>query len=332
LPTATTPNIRMESGPRYRALAKEIELAIAESRLEQGLILLESPLSEVLQVSRATVRNALNLLAKKGKVKKFDGRGFRVGRLGDTTRRQITTSDFPKANENSAGGSSASDGIIKDVAKSLSLAIAFGHFRINESILAEQYRVSRPVAREVLWRLHETGLVEKELHSAWQFGPLKAKDVRDEFELRKLIEPFALVETARSTEPLVNSEMLMRIDAAQSAKGRVAPDLVEAIEVDLHEICESHCGNQRIASLLFGGKTPSRISAIFARFVGVEADHPMFAEHRSIMTRLLQFDLEEVSELLVRHLTNEAERALAQLRVLSVITTPELPLYLEKVV
>lgn len=322
---------RTNDFPRYQVVAREIGKAISNGKLQPGLILLESPLAEILQVSRATVRNAFTILESERKIRKYDGRGFCVGRAADVVRRKITALDFPKTILDGSPLSSISNSISQEVTRQLSLAMAFGHFRINEVILATEFAVSRPVVREVLWRMHELGLVEKKMHSAWQVGPLKAKDVHDEFELRRIIEPHVLETTGSKIETAKIDQMIRRLEVARSSPGKVNPDIVDEVEGDLHEACLQPCGNERINGLLKGGKVPQRISAIFARFVGVGGDHPMFDEHNSVLKRLSCREFGVAAKMLSEHLKNESNRALAQLRVLSIINSPKLPPYIERV-
>src|SRR5262245_46598134 len=87
-----------ETLPLYQVLATRLTAAIKAGTLESGLILLEGQLSDVLGTSRATVRNALALLAENGTVDRFAGRGFIVGgptQSAGPIRRRVSSDDFP---------------------------------------------------------------------------------------------------------------------------------------------------------------------------------------------------------------------------------------------
>lgn len=321
--------------PLYRALAERVSFALKSGTLEDGLVLLEGPLSDIFGTSRATVRKALSTLAEEGTIERFNGRGFIVqGRrsAAPPIRRRLSTSDFPVNASVATDTLPASDQIITEVEEALSIAIAFGHFRVNEQRLADLYGVSRPVAREVLWRLRELGLVEKDLHSPWLAGPLTARAVSEDRELRMMLEPHALMISAPRLTSDEISSMLERVKAARSGSGHIKPTVIDRLEVDLHENCIRHLSNGRILQILRKGRTPLHINALFARFVGLEADAPELTEHETILHEIAAGNWKEASEKHALHLFSEGKRALDRLKVLSVVQEPPLPAYLERII
>ncbi len=320
--------------PLYRALAERVSIALKSGTLEDGLVLLEGPLSDIFGTSRATVRNALSMLAEEGTIGRFDGRGFIVQAGQSPTRpirRRLSTSDFPVNGSVATDTLPASDQIIAEVEQALSIAIAFGHFRVNEQRLADLYGVSRPVAREVLWRLRELGLVEKDLHSPWLAGPLTARAVSEDRELRTMLEPHALMISAPRLTHGEVSAMLERVAAARGDSGHIRPAVIDRLEVDLHEDCIRHLPNGRILQILRKGRTPLHINALFARFVGLEPDAPEFGEHEAILREIAAGNWNEASQKHARHLFAEGKRTLDRLKVLSVVQEPPLPAYLERI-
>lgn len=320
--------------PLYRALAQQISAAIDAGRLEPGLVLLEGPLSTFLNASRATVRNALARLEEEGRIGKFGGRGFVVaGDRDDATpiRREVTARDVHLNGAAPVGTKAASDQIIREVENALSVAVAFGHYRINEQRLAENFSVSRPVAREVLWRLREAGLVEKDHHSPWLAGPLTARAVAEDRELRMLLEPHAL----KMSAPLLDGEELRtmrgRVAAARDVIGRIDADAIDLIEADLHESCLQFFGNSRVWGILHNGRMPLRVNALFARFVGIESDDPGLTEHRVVLDQIIGGEFDAAAASHMAHLRLEGRRTLDRLKVLSVIPEPPLPDYLERI-
>lgn len=320
--------------PVFKAVAERIEAAIAAGTLEPGLLLLEGPLSEVMGTSRTTVRSSLLLLAERGRVTKSAGKGFLIGTsvpADRQSRRKVLASDVPETAGTGLGTSPAADQIKDELAEVISMVVPFGHYRISEQRLADCFSVSRPVVREVLWRLKDVGLVEKELHASWLAGPLTGKAVSEDRELRTLIEPYALMLSA----PLLSADdiSLMRsnIDMAISSTGRVAHELLERIELDLHENCLRFFPNQRAWNVLRNGRLPIRVNALFARHVGIDSDDPGLDEHRAVLDCLIAGDFSGAAACHSRHLNREGQRTLERLKVLSVIPEPSLPSYLERI-
>ena len=72
----------------------------------------------------------------------------------------------------------------------------FGPFKINELAMAEYYGVSRTVTRDLLGRLEARGLVEKAGRSQCFLPELTAELMSDLYEVRRLLEPTALLDAA----------------------------------------------------------------------------------------------------------------------------------------
>jgi DNA-binding FadR family transcriptional regulator len=80
-----TLNRMTENGARPNA-QKRYEIAedvlrgnIEDNTLPLGVVLLEGPIAEILQISRAPVQRALQALESEGLVHRFNGRGYLVG-------------------------------------------------------------------------------------------------------------------------------------------------------------------------------------------------------------------------------------------------------------
>jgi DNA-binding GntR family transcriptional regulator len=315
----------------YRMCARRIVEAIEEGRFEPGLVLLEGRLSAIFETSRATIRKALNDVADRGLIRRFEGRGYVVG--NDTTepiRRSIEVGEI--AIETGPAARPAADFIITEVEAALMTAVAFGHYRINERTLADVFGVSRPVAREVLWRLRETGLVEKELHSPWLAGPVTARAVMDDRELRMLMEPHALKLSAPILDKAELQRMRERVSTARSMSGKVPRAQIEAIENDLHIVCIRHYSNDRVKRVMRTGRLPMIVDALFAQFIGVYPDDPAFAEHAIVLDQLLAAEFDAAAASHSAHLRQESQRTLDRLKVLSVLPEPDLAPYLERIV
>ena len=72
----------LSSQRRYEIVEDVLRANIAEQRLPPGLVLLEGPIAEIMQTSRAPVQRALQRLELDGLIHRFDGRGYLVGAPG----------------------------------------------------------------------------------------------------------------------------------------------------------------------------------------------------------------------------------------------------------
>ncbi|MGV6874789.1 GntR family transcriptional regulator [Pseudochelatococcus sp. B33] len=321
-----------EEGPLYRVYASRILAAIEDGRFEPGLVLLEGRLSAIFETSRATIRKALNDIADQGGIRRFDGRGFVVAGGGDVEpiRRPIGADEITA--ENGPAARPAADNIIAEVEAAVMTAVAFGHYRIDEQKLAGAFGVSRPVAREVLWRLREAGLVEKELHSPWLAGPVTARAVAEDRELRMLLEPHALKLSAPMLDRAELLRMRDRVTAARRLTGKIPRAAIEAIEQDLHITCVRHYRNDRVKRVMRTGRLPMIVDALFAEFIGIYPDDPAFVEHGIVLDQLLAEEFDAAAASHSAHLRQESKRTLDRLKVMSVLPEPEVAPYLERIV
>ena len=87
---------------RYEIIADVLRLNIRLGRLPQGYVLIEGPIAELMQSSRAPVQAALRILEAENLVHRFDGRGFLVGPEGSGAlplRKDIRTLDLQISGE-----------------------------------------------------------------------------------------------------------------------------------------------------------------------------------------------------------------------------------------
>ena len=68
---------------RYELITRVLRLNILSGRLPARFVMLEGPISQVMQSSRAPVQAALRLLEAENLVHRFAGRGYLVGPAGD---------------------------------------------------------------------------------------------------------------------------------------------------------------------------------------------------------------------------------------------------------
>ena len=312
----------------YRSLAGQI----GGGDLPPGLVLLEGAIAEAFQVSRAPVKAALRLLFRDGLVQRFEGRGYMIPGRAEPLRMTLR----------SAGLRAAIDGIEEappppragweriylNAEREIGAAIAFGRFRVLEARMASHYGVSRTVVRDVLSRMHERRLIAKDARSHWIAGPLTAGTLRDYYEIRRILEPAALVLAAPRLDADALVAMRGRVQAVSAQRTPALADTMLAIDEDLHIKCVQRNGNFRLTEMIQDSQTVLIANHTFLRYLGVPEEVPELEEHRVIFDLLLQGNPEAAAAALRAHLDRSLDRALSRLKVLSVIPTPDLPGFL----
>lgn len=331
--SATQP-MEERTASRYETIRNTLREAILGGQAIPGLVLVEGPLAELFGTSRVPVRQALNLLHDEGLIRRFDGRGFLIDPEGTCeaplrvplTRKLLGL----EPQEDLIDYRPLGERIYDHLAETVIRFMVFGHYRIDEQSAAQELNVSRNIVREALMRLRDKGLVEKEPYSQWLAGPLTAQAVKQDYELRLLLEPDALRQGIEHVPRSELESMLKRIITAQEAGQHVQRADIEQLEQDLHVTCIAGVSNTRMAAVIRQCQIPMNVGRVLHEALHTSNDEAMLIEHRLIFEALLYGTVESACSCLRDHILKARERTLQRLKVLSVLPEPEVPSYLKR--
>ncbi|WP_296076813.1 GntR family transcriptional regulator [uncultured Agrobacterium sp.] len=317
----------------YRRACEILAADIANGVISQGSRLTETMVANRFGISRAPARQALAELERLHLVRKSESRGYDVvaksrvsaamgapddgsSILADTTRIQARSS-----------WELIYDNIEIEIVSRTSLA----DWRINEAVLAKHYGVSRTVARDVVARLQERGIVHKDDSGRWYAPALTAKHIGELYELRWLLEPIALEKAAANLpDGLLLSLRKNVADTIQSVD-KIDGETLDALEQQLHVELLGYCGN---TSLMRAISLPQALLVahhfLYHWTMGLFDSEPFLPEHLAIFDSLLAGDIDGAKAGLVRHLQISRSRAMMRIKAVAEVISPdELP-YLEK--
>ncbi|MDR5806225.1 GntR family transcriptional regulator [Caballeronia sp. LZ001] len=333
---ASVDSIEPDSRLRYRLIHDHLKTAIALGNIAPGLVLLEGPVARIFGTSRVPVRKAFEMLHAGGLLHTFDGRGYLVahpdGGVPEPLRAPLSEDalgfdrppeplDIPS---NSERIYNALEGVI-------SLGIVFGHFRIDESDAAEAFGVSRGTVREALNRLRDRGLVEKAAYSHWLCGPLTARAVAEDYELRVLLEPAALLASAPSLSRAQLEAALVEIERAIALPDSVDAAALYRIETTLHDSLLSFSRNRKLRAAIGHAHMPLIVNHAFYDAFNLHPEAGMLSEHREVVRLLLKGNAQAAADALTQHLRAGQKRTLQRLKVLAVLPDPDLPAYMQRI-
>ncbi len=314
--------------PLYLTILSHLRTHIANGNLPDGVVIKEGSLATVFGVSRAPVRRALHLLEKERVLRPAEGQGFVVGLSAETGAlaaaelRRIFDDETDVAR--TATWESIYDNLLLDVANCL----PFGTYRISETKACDHFSVGRTALRESLGKLQDKGFLEKSNRSHWIAGPLTARDIHEAFEVRRLLEPAALRESARHFSKATFRDMRSKVTDAIKDLSRTTPSEVEQIEDDLHSVLMAKCGNRRMLEAIERSQFPFIVSQIFRRNFGLKPDQAALEDHAQILDQLHKGQTDVACTMLAAHLASAEKTTLAKLRVLSILPKPETAPYL----
>jgi len=302
---------------RYEIIADVLRLNIRLGRLPQGYVLIEGPIAELMQSSRAPVQAALRILEAENLVHRFDGRGFLVGPEGSGAlplRKDIRTLDLQISGEiDEALQSRGTWELVYDrVEEEVASCLIFGEFRIIETELGDYLGVSRTVVRDVLSRLHERGLIRKNQSSHWIAGPLTAQSVREKLTVRAILEPAALRMAGSHIDYAEVEKLRARLAAGEEIEG-------ELLEEALLTHCIARAPNGEIVSLIRNNQLLLTAANRALTRLGLPRDRVEHGEYRTLFDLISRRLVESAAEYLEGHLRVMAEKSLARLKIVAII-------------
>lgn len=317
---------------RYDVIYKRLRESIVAGRIVPGFVLLEGPVANVFGTSRAPVRKALNLLVTDGLLTKFDGRGYLASPLGQPVVPQRLPLNAASLGLDANGGSinipSESERIYDELERSISTCIVFGHFRIDEAAVVEYFHVNRTAVREVLSRLVDRGLVEKAVYSYWGAGPLTARGVRQDYELRLLLEPAALKVSGPHLDRAFLTSLLESLGRMLKHPESTSAAELDRIEQQIHRDCLAHHPNRKMLEVINHCQMPQVVERAFSDALNLPVESKTVEEHMRIVEHLLDGDYGRATQALGDHLQASSKRTQEKLKVLAVLPEPALPNYL----
>ena len=316
--------------PLYQVISRILRSNIASGRLPQGMVLIEGPIAKLMQTSRAPVQAALRNLNEEGLIHRFRGRGYLVGPPSETltpVRRSLDEFTLEIADQSKSALEIRGTWlrVYDQVEAEIAACQIFGEYRLIETELANYLGVSRTVARDVLSRLNERGLVRKGATSHWLAGPLTARTLREKFQLCGIMEPEALRLAADHINPRevaqirdeINSGAVRRSDVLENAFMRIC--LERAPNTPLVEIIRN---NRLLLSSM-----DKALSGL-----GLPADSVALEQYRTLFDLIGSRQIDAAAEYLKEHLRLLAHKSLARLKIVAIIPENEsLPKYLAPV-
>ena len=182
--------------------------------------------------------------------------------------------------------------------------------------LAEEFGVSTTPIREALIRLESSGLVQLIPNKGARVTAFQEEDIRDTWEVRKLLEPYAAGLTAEQDITREIQELNEAFDMLE--RGSQDGDLYIQSDIHLHELLYSHLSNELLKETLHNILQRSMRMRYYAEDVSKMHDQvvrEVITEHKQILQALTAGDREKTVEAVRRHIENGERRALRAIRL-----------------
>jgi DNA-binding GntR family transcriptional regulator len=182
--------------------------------------------------------------------------------------------------------------------------------------LAEEFGVSTTPIREALIRLESSGLVNLIPNKGARVTAFREEDIRDTWEIRKLLEPYAAGLTAALDVTLEIQELNAAFETLE--KGTQDGNLYIKSDIRLHELLYTHLSNELLKETLHNILQRSMRMRYFAEDVSKMHDQvvqEVISEHKQILQALTARDRERTIEAVRRHIENGERRALLAIKL-----------------
>jgi len=174
-----------------------------------------------------------------------------------------------------------------------------GGVRLVQPVIAEALGVSTTPVREALRQLEAEGLVHVDARGGAVVHELSRSELVEVYELRKVLEPIAVVQAAKeaTAESLVEAaELMMEMHQVENA--------VEWTKVNaqFHMVIERASGNLRLASILRELHALSSLYVTHSLLWEPDRVERGNAEHRNILEAIIAKDTDAAIDAVLRHL------------------------------
>jgi len=178
--------------------------------------------------------------------------------------------------------------------------------RVTEGSIAERFDVSRTPAREALQRLQSDGLMQGYVRGGWEVVPIDFKRFDDLYEMRKLIETFAISKLVREATPLsgVVLQMLDELEGVWNVPlSRRVRDgrQVAALDEAFHHALVCAAGNEELTNSMQRVtdriRVVRRLDFVYGNCIDVTYD-----EHVAILDAVRRCEAERSAALIARHI------------------------------
>jgi DNA-binding GntR family transcriptional regulator len=178
--------------------------------------------------------------------------------------------------------------------------------------LAKEFGVSATPIRETLMRLEGTGLLKIIPNKGAQITEINIHDVRDIWEMRILMEPYA---GKKSAKRISDDEILKVIRDVQDLQNRSFDgELYIKVDNDLHSLLFRHVENDYLYDAIERIQDHSLRIRYYAETSSADREKvvcQVCAEHLEILEALRLHDPEKAEVAIRRHLENGEKRTLA---------------------
>jgi DNA-binding GntR family transcriptional regulator len=326
----TAPAAAPDGLPIQARVCALIKAMIEDGRIRPGEKLLEVHVARAFGVSRSPARHALEALKTEKILRVAPGRGYIVAGHGAAA----DSGELAQLEEVAIQPMPRWERVHAELEKQVCTCVLYHSIRITEERVAEHFQVSRTVARDALARLHSAGVVSKDRQGRWVAPRVTPARIHDLYELRWMLEPVALVQSARMIGHDRIKQMREKLESTINDVEFIHTETHGEVEHDMHIELLSACPNREMMNVL--ERTHLLLISnpyLFNFYVGVSrADlKDSLQQHLQVFNLLLQDDWEGAAHALCQHLHDACTTFLKRFEAVASQPASPMPPYMSEV-
>lgn len=193
----------------------------------------------------------------------------------------------------------AHDRVLQALRRGITSGYLVGGTRLVQPRIAEALGVSTTPVREALRQLVAEGLVQRDGHGGVTVHELSRSELVEVYELRKLLEPIAVVRAAKEAPIASLVEAVELVTAMHHVEGAA---VWSEINVRFHSVIEHAAGSPRLAAILRQLHALSSLYVTHSLLSEPERIRRGNAEHREILEAVIDQDTDAAADAVLRHL------------------------------
>ena len=316
--------------PLHRGIYNQIRAKMDAGELRPGHLLSAMQIARAFDVSRFSVGQALDLLVHESLLTRIERKGYLVTR---PRQAKIDPSDVAPFVFQATPIAMAPSWmrVYAELERELAIQRLFRGVRVTEDRLSSHFAVSRTVVREALAQLAANGLLAKDRHGHWYADRVTPATLHSMYELRWLLEPAALLDSAPKLPRSSVDMAWRRLNATIRRFPRVSSSDLDQLENDLHDRLLAQCANKPLLRVL----RQTRLLIIATRHIfndylsiSMTISHASALEHLRVIACLRDGDPVAAGDALREHLHNSLGHWIQRLESVAQIAQPPMPDFL----
>ena len=183
--------------------------------------------------------------------------------------------------------------------------------------------MSRTIVRDVLGRLQDRRLVNKSASSHWIAGPITARTIKEQFEIRRILEPHALLSGAADLPAHRLEAVLLELRRVERDAALRHSDTTDDMSTYVSREIVLATPNEALRELVARNLRMVTLSQQVLRGLGLPQDLAALAEQRMTVELLVHGAHEAAASMLSTHLDAAEHRTIAQMKIVAVISPPK---------